>query len=110
MVHATVHACLPIMKHLASCTSTATVDYSPILTTLIFPRNSGDQTEIFFSVPLMDDLLIEDQETFKLSASISVPPRGLGGVFSPDGDEAIGIIDNDDGECVSDPMHVYLER
>ena len=71
---------------------TAFTDYTPIVTTLLFPVNSVGGTTINFEVPIIDDPNCENSETFGLSATIV---DNLGN-FTAGGDTATGvIIDND---------------
>ncbi len=72
--------------------SPASVDYTPVVTTVTFPRFAGGGNTQDFTVPIIDELLVEGTETFILSATIV---NDLGN-FTAGGDTATGvIIDND---------------
>ncbi|WP_231582729.1 Calx-beta domain-containing protein [Pedobacter sp. BMA] len=75
----------------ADGTATAGLDYTATSGTLTFPAGSATGTTLTFTVPVIDDNLIEANETF--SASISNVSTALVGIVT--GTATTTIIDND---------------
>ena len=83
------------------------MDYTPTVTTLTFPRLSGGGTVIPFNITLIDDVFVEDPESFQLSASILVTPTTLDGVFSTGGDTATATISDNDRKYIY--MYIWVK-
>ena len=62
---------------------------------LTFNAGDGPTTERSFTIPIINDNLVENSETINLQASVVAP--GPGG-FTAGGDTAVVIILNDDGK------------
>ena len=77
------------------------VDYIGVETTVVFPANSRPGMEQSFTIPIIDDDLVEDRESINLEATASAP-----GQFVPRRDVAIVFIIDDDGKCVC--MHACI--
>ena len=77
-------------------TATAGLDYTATSGTLTF---SSGQTSKTVQVPILDDMIMDDGETFKLKLS---NPRPTGNAVLGDG-EAIGTIENSDPQETQEP-------
>ncbi|XP_064394225.1 uncharacterized protein LOC135341566 isoform X3 [Halichondria panicea] len=78
------------------------VDYIGVETTVVFPANSRPGMEQSFTIPIIDDDLVEDRESINLEATASAP-----GQFVPRRDVAIVFIIDDD---VNDPEFAFTQR
>ena len=72
----------------------ANVDYFPVAVQITFPDGSGPGTTIGSGLDPIDDNRVEASENVQLSASVS-PGSGS---FTPGGDGATVVIQDDDGE------------
>ncbi len=75
---------------------TGNVDYNETQLTLTFPSGSRGGDTISFSVPIIDDNIAEQRESFRITASTN--SNGIG-IYSRTSHTRIVYINDDDREC-----------